>query len=190
MVMAVSPAFAVWITGLPASGKSTIARALARELAARRVDAAMLESDALRPVLTPHPTYSEEERDTFYGALSFIAALLVSHGVPTIVDATANRRRYRDQARAAIDRFVEVFVDCSLDVCVARDPKGLYRRARAGHSNTVPGLRAPYEPPARPDLVVRGEGDTPETAARRILTLLEERGYVHTPTPSQLASRA
>lgn len=190
MVMAVSPAFAVWITGLPASGKSTIARALTRELEARRVDAAMLESDAWRPVLTPDPTYSEEERDTFYGKLSFLAALLVSRGVPVIVDATANRRRYRDQARAAIGRFVEVFVDCSLEVCMARDPKGLYRRARGGHSSTMPGLQAPYEPPEHPDLVVFGDDDTPETAARHIVTLLEERGYVHTPTPSELASRA
>jgi adenylylsulfate kinase len=185
-----SAAFAVWITGLPASGKSTIARALARELAARRIDAEVLESDAWRPVLTPHPTYSDDERDTFYGVLSLIAALLASRGVPTIVDATANRRRYRDQARAVIDRFVEVFVDCPLEVCMARDPKGLYRNAKAGHSSTMPGLQAPYEPPEHPDLVVRGDGDAPETAARRILTLLEERGYVHTATPSELASRA
>jgi adenylylsulfate kinase len=184
--MAMSPAFVVWITGLPASGKSTITRALFRELAARRVHATVLESDAWRPVLTPNPTYSDEERDAFYGLLSLIAVLLASRGVPTIVDATANRRRYRDQARAVIGRFVEVFVDCPLEVCIARDPKGLYRKAREGGSNTMPGSQASYEPPESPDLVVHGDTDTPEAAARRILALLEERGYIHTAAPSEL----
>jgi adenylylsulfate kinase len=114
--------------------------------------------------------------------------LLVNHGVPVIFDATANQRVYRQHARTTIDRFVEVYVDCPLDVCMARDPKGLYRKARSGEAKTVPGLQAGYEPPENPELVVSRVHESPDAAARRIMTLLEERGYVN--TSAELASRA
>jgi len=169
-------AFALWITGLPASGKSTITRAVVRELASRGVDVAVLESDALRKILTPHPTYSDEERDTFYHSMVYIGSLLVKHGVPVIFDATANRRAYRTAARNVIERFVEVYVDSPLDLCIARDPKGIYRKARSGESSTVPGVQASYEPPEHPDVVVFGSGDSID-AVRAILRTLEARGY-------------
>jgi adenylylsulfate kinase len=172
------PGFAIWITGLPASGKSTVAGALAGALAARGIRAAILESDAVRRVLTPRPTYSDEERETFYGALAFIGALLVDHGVPVIFDATAPRRRFRDRARERIARFVEVYVECPLEVCRARDPKGLYRMAERGEAPHLPGARARYEPPERAELVVRGDTDLPADAARRIVDLLEAHGYL------------
>lgn len=173
-----NPAFAVWITGLPASGKSTITRALVQMLAHRGVDAAVLESDLLRQVLTPHPTYGEEERATFYQSMAFIGSLLVTHGVPVIFDATANRRAYRAPARSAIPELIEVYVDCPLDVCIARDPKGIYRRAQAGTATTVPGLQAAYEPPEHPGVVVSGSLESPEAAAGRIAQVLEARGYL------------
>jgi adenylylsulfate kinase len=172
-----TPAFAVWITGLPASGKSSITRALVRELASRGVDVAVLESDTLRQILTPNPSYSDEERQTFYGAMVHIGSLLVNHGVPVIFDATANRRAYRAAVRDAIDRFIEVYVDTPLPVCMTRDPKGIYARARAGAATTVPGVHATYEPPVRPDLVVSGAGDA-DNAARSILRALESRGLL------------
>jgi adenylylsulfate kinase len=172
------PAFAVWITGLPASGKSTIARALAETLAARSVDVAVLESDTLRKVLTPRPTYSDDERDTFYAAVAHIGALLVQHGVPVIFDATANRRAYRAPARSAIERFLEVHVECPLEICIRRDPKGIYRQGRSGEATTVPGLQASYEAPEHPDVVVSGHAEPPQTAARTIVRALEARGYL------------
>lgn len=175
---AVGAAFAVWITGLPASGKSTLAGALRRALAARGVDAAVLESDELRKVFTPRPRYDEEERDAFYGALAHVGALLAAHGVPVIIDATANRRAYRDRARRAIPRFVEVYVATPLAVCVSRDPKGIYRRGRAGEAPNVPGLQAAYEPPEAPDVTVDGTREDPREAARRIVDLLRRRGYL------------
>jgi adenylylsulfate kinase len=174
----VTPAFAVWITGLPSSGKSTITHALVEALSGRRVDVAVLESDTLRQVLTPHPTYSEEERDTFYGAMAYIGALLVAHGVPVVFDATANRCRYRAAARMAICRFIEVHVECRLEVCLARDIKGIYRKAQSGEASTVPGAQASYEPPEHPDLVVSGQDAAPRAAARRIVRALEEKGYL------------
>jgi adenylylsulfate kinase len=174
------PAFAVWLTGLPASGKSTIARALHLELCDRGIDAALLESDALRPVLTPDPDYSETGRDSFYRALGCIGAQLVAHGVPVIFDATANRRAYRMQARTAIERFIEVFVECPLDVCMARDPKGIYRSAHAGQATSVPGLQTSYERPEHPDLIVSGVDRPAEESARAIVNLLERRSYIGT----------
>lgn len=170
-------AFAVWITGLPAAGKSSITRALVNEFAERGVNIAVLESDALRQVLTPHPSYAEDERHTFYGAMAYIGSLLVRHGVPVIFDATANRRAYRTAARDAIDRFVEVYVDTPLAVCAARDPKGIYARARTGEATTVPGVHASYEPPDHPDLVVSGQ-EPAKDAATSIVRMLERRGYL------------
>ena len=170
-------AFAVWITGLPASGKSTVTAALIAQLAARGVDAAVLESDELRKIFSIHPRYDEEERDQFYAQMAWIGELLVRHGVPVIFDATANRRVYRDRVRQKIARFIEVFVDVPLETCMARDPKGIYRSARAGGSATVPGLQAAYEPPEAPEVVIHGEG--PENAARLILRKLAEKGYLH-----------
>jgi adenylylsulfate kinase len=166
----------VWITGLPASGKSTVAAALAGELRALGVRAAVLESDQLRPILLPRGGYDDAGRDQFYRQLAAMGALLVRQGVPVIFDATANRRRYRDEARREIPRFIEVYLDCPLSVCMARDPKGIYRRAQQGAAANVPGLQAGYEPPPAPDVVIREEA--PADAARRIVAKLREKGFL------------
>jgi adenylylsulfate kinase len=169
--------FAVWLTGLPSSGKSTIARALREALASRGIDAAVLESDVLRTVLMPEAGYDDDDRRSFYRAFSYVGELLVRHGVPVVFDATANRRAYRDDARM-LAKFVEVHVQCPIHVCMARDPKGLYRRAAAGAVATVPGLQTTYEPPLNADLVVLSDRETPDGAAQRIVALLEDRGYI------------
>ncbi len=170
--------FAVWLTGLSASGKSAIARELGRLLHERGIDAALLESDVLRTQLTPYPRYDERERDLFYAALVHLGAFLAQQGTPVVFDATANRRRYRGEARRQIARFAEVFVDTPLDVCAARDPKGLYRAAREGRSAMLPGVQAAYEAPEHPELVVRGDAGTPEEGARAVIGLLERRGWL------------
>jgi len=172
------PAFAVWITGLPASGKSTLARALKAQLAARGVNAAVLESDALRLVMFDQPRYGPQERDAFYRLLCYLGALLTEHGVPVIFDATANRREYRDRARRQIPRFLEVYVDCPLETCMARDPKGIYRQAREGAAANVPGLQAAYEPPEAPDVLVHGDTESPDSAAARVIAKLIEKAYL------------
>jgi adenylylsulfate kinase len=168
-------AFAVWITGLPACGKSTIAAALAEQFSARGVVVAVLESDVLRRAFAADQ-YDASARDTFYRQMAFVGRLLVEHGVPVIFDATANRRAYRDRARQEISRFLEVYVDTPLEICMARDPKSIYRTAKAGHAATVPGLQEPYEPPQSPDLVLRGEN--PEQAARWIVEILVAKRYL------------
>lgn len=171
-------AFAVWLTGLPASGKSTIARELARSLSARSLALEVLESDVARTSLTPEARYDERERELFYRALAFTASRLVAHGVAVIIDATANRRAYRDQGRAWIPRFLEVWIDTPLEVCAARDPKGLYRRSTVGEIGSLPGVGASYESPLKPDLVIDGEHTAAAIAAEQITSTLEARGWL------------
>lgn len=148
------------------------------QLAGRGVDVAVLESDELRKIFTPDPTYDERERDTFYRQMVYVGGLLVRHGVPALFDATANRRAYRELARRQIPRFLEVYVDSPLEMCMARDPKGIYRRAGQGGATSVPGLQVEYEPPESPDLIVRGDHEDPRTAAERLIAKLIERGYL------------
>jgi adenylylsulfate kinase len=170
-------AFAVWLTGLPASGKSTVARALAKELESRGVDFAVLESDELRKILTPNPRYHESEREDFYRQMAWTGALLARHGVAVLFDATAHRRSYREQARREIPNFLEVYVACPIEVCMARDPKGIYRAAATG-GGEAPGLQVPYEPPIAPEVLIHGDQDRPDHAAKQIVAALERKGYL------------
>jgi len=147
-------AFAIWVTGLPASGKSTIVRALTPRLEALHLTVEVLESDKVRQVLTPDATYAEGERDLFYRALAFTGARLVEHCVTVVFDATASKQIYRDFARHLIPRFMEVSVVCPLKLCMERDYKGTYQRGERGETSTVPGLQVPYEPPLNPEITI------------------------------------
>jgi adenylylsulfate kinase len=167
--------FAVWITGLPASGKSTIAARLKPLLERQGLTVEILESDEVRRSLTPAASYSQEERDVFYRALAFTGSRLVAHGVTVIFDATASRRSYREFARRLIPHFVEVAIECPLSVCMERDKKGTYRKGQQGASKTVPGLQAPYEAPLHPDVAIDTTMTLPEQAAIQIFTLLHKR---------------
>lgn len=167
--------FAIWITGLPASGKSTIARGLKPQIVASGMTVEVLESDEVRRVLTPEATYSQAERDLFYRALALMGAKLVAHGVTVIFDATATKRAYRDFARNLIPRFIEVAVECPLETCMQRDYKGTYQRGQRGEFNTVPGLQEPYEAPLRPDLIIDTTKMAVGEAVKHILALVKER---------------
>ena len=166
-------AVAIWITGLPASGKSTIVSALKPQLEGLGLTVEVLESDEVRRVITPIPPYSEAERDLFYRALAFTGQKLVAHGVTVVFDATASRRVYRDFAKSAIPRFIEVSVECPLAVCMERDKKGTYRKGQMGDSHTVPGLQSPYEPPIDPDLRIDTTTTPLSEAAGRICYLVK-----------------
>ncbi len=169
--------FAVWITGLPASGKSSITRALVGKLNEQGISPAVLESDALRSILTPEPTYDTEERDRFYRQMAQIGEMLSHEGIPVVFDATANRREYRNHARSLISSFLEVLVECPLELCRKRDPKGIYAAAEQGKTMNVPGAQAPYEPPLEPDVVVDGRED-PRISADAIVRRLRQLGEI------------
>ena len=168
-------ALGIWITGLPASGKSTIVSALRPKLEALGLTVDVLESDEVRRALTPQATYSPEERDLFYRALAFTGQRLVDHGVTVGFDATASKQAYRTLARNMIPRFVEVAVECPLEVCVQRDRKGTYQKGLRGESATVPGLQTPYESPANPDLRIDTTKVSAEEAAEQISGMIRER---------------
>lgn len=167
--------FAIWLTGLPASGKSSIVERLVPKLSALGMAVEVLESDALRLVLTPDASYSREERDLFYRAVAFTGARLVAHGVNVIFDATASRREYREFARSLVPGLLEVSIECPLEVCMQRDKKGTYRRGLQGESATVPGLQEAYEAPASPALSIDTTVTSPDAAADRIVALIRSR---------------
>jgi adenylylsulfate kinase len=167
----------VWVTGLPGSGKSTVASLLQRKLKAKKIPAQLISIDMLRHAVTPKPTYSEEERDIVYAALVFTAKLLTENGINVIIDATGNRRRYRDQAREQIKKYVEVYLRCPIDLCIQREtqrkntyqaPKQIYKKGLAGTSRTVPGINVPYEEPTHPELIIETNKQTPERSAQKI----------------------
>ena len=170
--------FAIWITGLPASGKSLLTSALVKQLERHNVEAVVLESDALRKIFSTNPQYDDKEREYFYGSVAFIGKVLTDCGVSVIFDATANKRAYREPARKAITRFLEVYVDTPLEVCIERDPKGIYRKGLEGKGTNVPGLQASYEPPENPDFVFHGDKDNAGEAASRIVEILQKRGML------------
>ncbi len=148
----------VWLTGLPSSGKSTLAEAAAAALRARGEAVLVLDGDAVRAALVPTPGYDEAGRAGFYATLARLAALAARQGLTVLVPATAHRRRFRDAARAlAPARFVEVFVDTDAATCRARDTKGLY--AAAGPAAALPGAGVIYEPPEHPELRLRPSDD-------------------------------
>lgn len=153
-------------------------RALKAQLAERGIDAAVLESDVMRQVLFDQPRYDEREREAFYRFIAYAGVLLIEHGVAVIFDATGNRKEYRERARQQIPRFLEVYVECPLATCIARDPKGIYRQAREGKADNVPGLQAAYEPPESPDVLVHGDQDSPDDTARQVILKLQEKGYL------------
>lgn len=163
---------AIWLTGAPAAGKTTIAGELQRRLV--RPDRAVIvaDSDELRRLLTPQPTYSAAERDWFYSVLGGLAVWLTGSGIHVIIAATAHRRIYRDQARAQINAFFEVYISCSTAIRRARDPKGLYERAAHGELSGVPGIDLVYEPPLAPEITVDSEQLSPVAAAEAIIAVL------------------
>lgn len=171
------PGFTIWLTGLPSSGKTTVAHALSDLLAERDISIQLLDSDELRTRLTPNPTYFPEERDWFYEMITFLAELLTVNGVNCLIAATASRRAYREAARKRIHRFAEVYVDCPLDACRGRDAKGLWKRAQQGEITSLPGMNAPYEPPQAPDVRVDTERLSAKAAAQRILAHLDSKGF-------------
>jgi adenylylsulfate kinase len=143
----------VWITGLPGSGKSTLAETIREMLGG---GACVLDGDAVRDALVPRPGYGDQDRDDFYASLANIAALLARQNFIVLVPATAHLRRYRQRARDAAPRFVEVHVTTSRAECAARDPKGLWARASAGELENLPGAGVEFEEPEAPDVTAAG----------------------------------
>ena len=177
----------VWFTGLSGAGKSTLAAALADELRSRQHRVEVLDGDAVRENLCKGLGFSREDRDTNIRRIGYVAELLTRHGVVAIVAAISPYRETRDEVRARIGRFFEVYVRCPLDELVRRDVKGLYARALAGDIDHFTGVSDPYEPPDNPELIVDTGAEAPEASLASVLVALEEAGLIE-PTELRIAT--
>ena len=164
--------FAIWLTGIPASGKSTIAKKLREILESMGFKVQILESDEVRRYLTPNPKYTESERDFFYRSLAVIGKYLINNNINVIFDATAHKRQYRDYARKLIDKFIEVYVFCPIDICIERDKKGLYEKAIKGEIKSLPGFQVPYEEPINPEVKVDTYKEDLDTIVEKIVKVV------------------
>jgi len=167
----------IWITGLPGCGKSSVAI----EVKKRIPEAVILNSDELRKIVTPDPKFSGNEREYVYKALVYTAKTVSELGHKVIIDATANRKIWREIARKLIPNFFEVYLKCPLDLCMEREktrldtheaPKDIYDKGRKG--SPVPGLNVPYEEPDNPELVIDTEKISPFVAAEMIVEMVQQ----------------
>ena len=169
------PGTTVWLTGLSGAGKSTISEVLIERFTSAGVPFEALDGDVVRTHLSKGLGFSREDRDINIRRIGWVCEVLNRHGVHVIVAAISPFRATRDEVRAQIPNFVEVFVTASLDALVARDPKGLYKKALTGEIKNFTGVSDPYEPPLNPEIICQTDsGETPEASATRILTYLTE----------------
>jgi len=170
----------VWLTGLPCSGKSSIAELVAGKLRRRGRRVEVLDGDVVRNELSKGLGFSREDRDTNVRRIGFVAHLLTRNGVVVVVAAVSPYARIRGEVRQRIGDFVEVYVSCPLSECERRDVKGMYAKARRGEIAAFTGVSDPYEAPEAPDLSVDTLGQTPEESAEAVLGVLVQLGYCAT----------
>ena len=177
----------VWLTGLSGAGKTTLAQAL-RLAISRTRDVEILDGDEIRACLSKDLGYSRADRETNIRRIGFVARLLARHGVVTVTAAISPYASTRDEVRALSTgegiEFVEVFVTAPLESLIARDVKGLYKRALAGEVEHFTGVSDPYEPPAAPTVVVHTDRETVEESTAKILLAIAARGVVVTGVPA------
>lgn len=170
----------IWLTGLPSSGKSTIAFTVEHALIERGRMAYVLDGDNIRHGLNKNLGFSAEDRAENIRRIGEVGKLFADTGVITLSSFVSPYRADRDGVRALMndEDFIEVFIDTPLKVCETRDPKGLYKKARTGEIPNFTGISDPYEPPENPELVIYTVDSTPQQAAQQIITLLETRGNI------------
>ena len=171
--------YTLWFTGLSGAGKSTLAQKVRHTLASRGRRVEVLDGDEVRTNLSKGLGFSKEDRDTNIRRIGYVARLLSRNGVVAITAAISPYRDVRDEVRRAHDaRFVEVFVECSLDELVRRDAKGLYAKALRGEIQNFTGVSDPYEPPHAPDIHVRSDRESADESLAHIVAWLEKNGLI------------
>ena len=165
--------FAVWLTGLSGAGKSTLAELLVTRLREQGAKVEILDGDIVRTNLSQGLGYTREDRDTNIRRIGFVAELLSRNGVIVVVAAISPYRDAREEVKRRIGRFMEVHVDCPIDVLTSRDTKGLYKRALAGEIGNFTGVSDPYEPPVSPSVVVHSDRESVEESIEKIWRAME-----------------
>jgi adenylylsulfate kinase len=183
--MADDKGFTLWFTGLSGAGKTTISKIVEDQLRDRGSRVEILDGDVVRENLSKGLGFSKEDRDINIRRIAFVADLLSRNGVPVITAAISPYRELRDEAREVMgERFIEVFVKASVEVCAERDVKGLYEKAFKGEIKEFTGVSDPYEPPLNAEIVLDTEHQTAEESAAKLLTLLEERQLIPAAQPA------
>ena len=170
--------FTVWFTGLSGAGKTAIAHRLEPALCARGLKVEVLDGDVVRTNLSKGLGFSKEDRDTNIRRIGFVCNLLTRNGVVAIGAAISPYREVRDEVRAEVGRFVEVYVKCPLEVLQERDVKGLYAKALRGEIADLTGVSDPYEEPLNPEVVLESDKETEEESLAKVVAKLEELGYL------------
>jgi adenylyl-sulfate kinase len=170
--------FVIWLTGLPGSGKTTIARGLEKELKARGLKVEVFDGDEVRKNLSKGLGFSKEDRDTHNKRVVYVCKLLTRNGVNAIVSLISPYRSTRAFAREQLPKFVEVYLKCSLEECMRRDPKGLYKKALAGEISNMTGIQDPYEEPLNPEVVLDTKHDSSRFNVQKVLAKLRKLGYI------------
>jgi adenylylsulfate kinase len=173
--------FVVWFTGLPASGKTTLANTLALYLRKNGYRVEILDGDWVRQTINIGSGFTREEREKHLLRVAWVARLLARNGVIVLCSFVSPYRDVRKKVREIIEEeapFLEVYVKCSLEECIKRDPKNLYKKALAGEIPHFTGISDPYEEPEKPDLVVDTEKTNPEENAQLVLHLIQQRGLI------------
>jgi adenylyl-sulfate kinase len=179
--------FTLWFTGLSGAGKTTISKLIEGTLRERRQRLEILDGDVVRENLSKGLGFSKEDRDTNIRRIAFVADLLSRNGVPVITAAISPYRETRREARELMgERFVEVYVKASVEVCAERDVKGLYEKAFSGEIKEFTGVSDPYEVPEHAEIIVDTEAQEPEESAAQIIAYLEERKLI--PSAGELAA--
>ena len=170
--------FTLWLTGMSGAGKSTISDRLIARLRDAQAKVELLDGDIVRTNLSQGLGFSREDRDTNIRRIGFVSELLSRNGVIVVVAAISPYRDTREEVKRKIRNFIEVFVECPLDVLAQRDVKGLYKKALSGEVGNFTGISDPYEPPLNPDVVVRSDRETVDESVDRIWRALERKGLV------------
>src|SRR6185503_21146261 len=168
----------VWFTGLSGAGKSTVSTLLHQRLTAAGAKVELLDGDIVRTHLSKGLGYSREDRDENIRRIAFVCELLSRHGVIVIAAVISPYREARDEARERIPEFIEVYLECALEVLIERDTKGLYRKALAGEIAHFTGISDPYEAPYSAEVNLRSDRETPEESVEKIWDALTERGLI------------
>jgi adenylyl-sulfate kinase len=169
--------FCIWLTGLSGSGKTTIAQKLIEHFKENRYIEAM-DGDEIRKGLSRDLGFSKDDRNEHNRRVIFCSKLLARNGVITIVALISPYRETRAYAKGEIPNMMEVFVKAPIEVCIERDPKGLYKKALAGEIKQFTGIDDPYEEPLSADVVVETDKETPDESVGKILTKAKELGFL------------
>ncbi len=169
----IKPGFTCWLTGLSGSGKSTIAEELLTRLNSLGLSSEILDGDIIRKHLCNDLGFSAKDRETNVLRVAYLCNLLNKHGINAIVALISPCNETRNKVRSSLNNFIEIHVDCPLDECIKRDPKGLYQKALAGEILEFTGISSPYDSPENPELILKTDEENVQKSVQKILNYLD-----------------